>query len=309
MRPGRVVCAGEALVDLAATPAGTPLAAATRLRMLQGGSPANVAVGLCALGVPAALLGTVGADALGSFLVDALRRRGVDTTRTHAVAARTGLVFLSIDRRGERAFLPAREGTADNLLHPRHLGPRPVAGACWVHHSSGPLRPAAGTDALRRLRAAARAGGLPISVDVNLRPGVWPSVRANVTAVRRALDGVDVVKANLDEARALTGARTVDGALRGLRGLCTRLAVVTLGGRGAVALGEGGPVTAAARRVRVVDTTGAGDAFMAALIAGLLGGAAAWEGAGLRRVLARANRAGAAACRVLGATTCWRLPH
>jgi fructokinase len=268
--------------------------------MLQGGSPANVARGLARLGVPSRLLGTVGTDALGDWLRSALQADGVDTRLLWSIkGARTGLVFLSINAQGERHFLPAREGTADNLLTVRHLPAHGLAGVGWVHFSSGPLRTPAGRALIRTLRSRARQRGLPVSVDANLRPGVWPSLAANVEALWKASRGVDVLKCNLEEALALTGTRDVEQALRRMRAHARRLAVVTLGPDGACAMGEDGVVRVPARRGRVVDTTGAGDAFMAGLLQALHG-QLEWSNALLRQALTRGCALGTRVCGGLG---------
>lgn len=303
MKRGRVLCVGEPLLDLVVLPAGTPLQAARGLRMLPGGSAANVAQGLAAQGVRAGVMGTVGQDALGAWLRKRLRNAGVDTRLMAAVPGRrTGVVFVSVDARGERSFLNARESTADLMLGPAHFPAHGLSGVAWLHFTSGPLRTPAGRALVAALRREARERGVVTAMDANLRPGAWPSAAANVAAVLRACRGVDLLKCNLDEARALTGARSVSTALRQLRALAGRAAVVTLGPRGAVALGEGGVVEVDAPRVKVVDTTGAGDAAMAGITACLLG-QPRWSNAVLVQALTRGMALGSRVCTALGATT------
>ncbi|MEW5854207.1 MAG: carbohydrate kinase [Myxococcota bacterium] len=297
-----VLSVGEVLLDLAAWPPGTPLVEMQHLRPLQGGSPANVAVGLSRLGVPTALLGTVGTDVLGDWLIRQLGREGVETGLLARVPQRTGMVFLSVSRGGERQFLHVRHASADNALAPEHLPADVATRAGWLHFSSGPLRTPGGRRAIRMLRSQAARAGVPVSVDVNLRPGVWPSLEANAKAVWRASAGVDVLKANEDEAPALTGERNLERALRRMRAHAGRLAVITLGPRGAMALGQGGVVRVPSPDVRVVDTTGAGDAFMAGLLS-VLAHATDWDDDVLTRALREGCRCGARVCTALGATT------
>ncbi len=309
MKRGQVLCVGEPLLDLVAIPAGTPLLRAGTLRMVAGGGAANVATGLAALQVRAGVMGTVGQDALGAWLLAALAARNVDTSRVGVVARRrTGLVFLSMDAHGNAEFLPAREGTADLALGPEHLPRAGLAGVAWLHFSSGPLRTAKGRKLITTLRRLAVARGIPTSVDANLRPKVWPSLQANVDAVLKAARGVDLIKCNAGEALALTGARSVAAALPRLRALAGRAAVVTLGGDGAVALGQGGVVEVRAPRVAVVDTTGAGDAAMAAITARLLR-APDWNNAVLEAALTDGCRLGSRVCTRLGATTALPRPR
>ena len=259
---------GECLLDLTWVPAGVPAQRATGLMAGTGGSPANVATALARLGVPATLVATVGADGPGAFVTAQLAARGVDTRGVRALAGvRTGAVFIHVDGRGRRTFTPARENTADGLMGPEHLARGRVARARAVLVSTGLMRTAAGARLVRHLRSQAAEAAVPVFVDANLRPKVWRSLQANVTGVWRAARGVTVLKANRQEALALCGTRSVGQALRHMRAHARLAAVITLGSQGAVGLADGAPIRVAAPTTRVVDTTGAGDAFMAGLMA------------------------------------------
>src|SRR5436309_2636717 len=101
-----ILCVGEVLVDLAAVPPGTPLSRMQTLHVLSGGSPSNVAIGISRLGQRASLLTGVGEDALGDWLLRHLRQERVDIGNVWRTPGhRTGLVFLAVDKRGQRSFL------------------------------------------------------------------------------------------------------------------------------------------------------------------------------------------------------------
>jgi fructokinase len=108
-----------------------------------------------------------------------------------------------------------------------------------------------------------------VSVDPNLRPTSWPSVMHAVEAMQPLLEAADILKVNDEEARLITGKNDVDAALRALAGRAGRLAVITLGSEGCIWRLDDKAGNASAPAVEVVDTTGAGDAFVGALLADL----------------------------------------
>lgn len=303
MNGARVLSVGEVLLDLATAPAGTPLSSATTLTMHLGGSPANVAVGLARLGVDVGLLTSVGADALGEWIKRELRVQGVATDGVVSIAGkRTGLLFLSIDEKGNREFLHAREDTADGALGPEHAHEGSLDGVGLLHHSSGPLRFPHGLELVRTLRARARERGIPVTVDGNLRPGLWPSVEENARVVWAESKDCDLFKCNEDEALTITGAGNPVDALHRMRAHCRRAAVVTLGAKGAILVGEGRVIEVPAPDARVVDSTGAGDAFMAGML-GVLMREQSFSDDTLRRAAMLGARMGTQVCTMVGACT------
>lgn len=307
----QVVCIGEVLVDLFAETAGggpAPIAGADVFRPCLGGAPANVAVALARQGVPAALLARVGRDAFGDFLLRGLASEGVSTELMARVDARTGLAFVARDGDGERQFLFYREGGADTTLSDDDLGAVAEGGATWraLHLCGNGLafEPVAG--ALRAAVAQAAAEGVPISLDLNLRFHLWPSQAAADAAVRPLLPSVSFLKADLEEAQVVSGEADPLDAARSLFALGPRLVCVTLGAEGAVYCCDAGAGQVTAPKVDVVDTTGAGDAFSATLLAGLLRhDLAVWGSLDrdeIAHLVRRACVAGARVCRYPGAT-------
>lgn len=301
--PVALVCLGEALIDLVAEEAGVLLKDAARFVRAAGGAPANVAAGAARLGVSSGFVGKVGADAFGSHLEETLAQAGVDTSRLRRDPLhRTGLAFVSLGPSGERDFLFFRHPSADQYLAPEELDEAYLAGARILHIGTlslvgGPAREAT----LRALRVAGGAGALR-SLDVNLRLDAWPSAaRAREVALAAGAD-VEVVKVSADELEFLAGG-VGPAAAAGVMGPATRLVVVTRGAGGAdyhLADGRRGSVSGFA--VEAIDTTGAGDAFVAGLLAGLSTDPSALaDPEALRAVLRRANACGALATLRLGA--------
>lgn len=266
-----VVCMGELLIDFVPTETGRGLADADTFQKAAGGAPANVAVGLTRLGVTSAFMGKVGADGFGTFLADTLAEAGVDTTPlTTTTAALTALAFVSLRADGEREFLFYRSPSADMLFAPTDVDAASLA-ACRIFHF-GSLSLIAEPSRAGTLAAveAAKAAGARISYDPNLRLHIWPDAEAARAGMRQGLAQAHIVKIAADEVAFLTGeADPIQGA-RALWHDELELMAVTLGARGSIWLTAEAEGHAPGMAVTAVDTTGAGDAYMAGLVAGWL---------------------------------------
>jgi fructokinase len=264
-----VVCLGEALVDLVSTRAGVGLDRAPAFRKAAGGAPANVAVGLRRLGSRAAFIGAVGADALGDFLVATLVRAGVDVAAVRRSRRPTAVALVALTRDADREFLflGDRPAHLDLRLTPRMRAVIRRAGI--LHFGSVGLVSEPSRGATLAAIGEARRAGVLVACDPNLRLGLWPSAAAARRLVVRTLPLADIVKVNEEELGLLTGARSVPAGLAALAAMGPPLAVATLGAEGCAYRSPAGEGKVAGFPARAVDTTGAGDAFMAALLAGL----------------------------------------
>lgn len=268
-RTGTVAVAGEALVDL--VPAPVP----GYYEMSPGGSPANVAVALARLGVPARMLARLAQDPLGTLLRAHLA--GNDVRLDHTVTAReqTSLAIVSVGPDGGAAYDFRVDGTADWQWTPAELAsalePGPDGPVVAVHSGSLALTTAPGADALRGLLRAARPTAT-VTYDPNVRPLLMGDPADVLAGAEETLAVADVVKVSSEDLAWLrpdaTPAQVVDEWL----GRGPALVVVTLGADGVVAGSANGlRRQRPARTVDVVDTVGAGDTFMGTLIAGLHG--------------------------------------
>ena len=123
-----VLSFGESLVDFLPDQKGVPLSRVETFRKVVGGAPTNLALGVGRLGRTAALIGKIGADEFGDFIVDSLDQTGVVTSGIHRTdQARTGLTFVTLDQEGDRSFLFYRNPSADELLEPDEVDPELVA--------------------------------------------------------------------------------------------------------------------------------------------------------------------------------------
>ena len=294
-----VVCLGEILVDFVAREAGVSVGEAASFQRVMGGAPANVAVGVSRLGRSSAFLGCVGDDPFGRFLTAELRVEGVDVAGLQTTAAaRTSLAFVSLDAAGERSFVFFRQPGADMLLAAAQLDRARLSRARIFHFGSFSLSAEPAASATREALRLARAGGALISYDPNLRLHLWPDAEAARRAILPLIDQVDILKLSAEELLILTA----DGDARSLWRNSLRALIVTDGGRGARLITPSGDWRAPGFRVRTVDTTGAGDAFVAALLARLAEQPNALAAAP-EETLRYACAAGALATTARGATT------
>jgi len=259
------VCFGEALVDLLPDRRGR-LRECGSFTAHSGGAPANVAVGLARLGLRTAFVGVVGDDEFGHLLALKLAAEGIDPALRFTGEAKTGVWFVALDAQGERSFFtPTGAESADKLIDRRDLA-RVPEGRVFHCGSSAHIRPAA-QEALRAAVRAARAAGMLVSFDPNVRTHLWSDPGQLRALCEDVFPFCDVVKLSEDELVHCLGVTDPLAALDRLESVGVKLACVTSGARGAVGRRAGQTASAPAPVVDVVDTTGAGDGFVAALLA------------------------------------------
>lgn len=285
-----VVCVGETMVLLVPDPPMPPDLAASFRRDV-GGAESNVAVHLARAGRRACWHSVVGDDAFGRFVRARIAEEHVvcDGVRVHA-GHRTGLYIKEFGREGTTVAY-YRDRSAATTLCPEDLP------AVWrrrprIVHTTGitAVLSESSHELVQRLIDDAPAGVLR-SFDVNYRPDLHG--RRAATLLQSLARRADVVFCGLDEARALWGARSVEEVRDLLRGAGT--IIVKEGADGATAFQEGGMRWhSPAPEVQVVEAVGAGDAFAAGVLDGML------AGAGMADCLARGARLAGAALQVDG---------
>lgn len=263
-----VICLGEVLTDFVALDVTLPLQRATNFQRAAGGAPANVAVGLARLGVSVAFIGKVGGDAFGRSLRETLAAEGVDERGlVQAPAAQTALAFVGSDGHGGREFVFYHHGMADTLLHADEVDRDLIANASIFHFGSVTLAAEPSRTATIAAARWAHERGCLVSYDPNVRLEVWDSPRQALDSILEILGVVDVVKVSADELAFLTGTSDASAACRVLLERGPTAAIVTLGGGGCYyqTVNSSGQVRGIP--VDAVDSLGAGDAFMAGLLA------------------------------------------
>jgi ribokinase len=261
----RLICVGDVMVDvLAHLPGALAVGSDTPapVALLGGGSAANTAAWAVAAGVPCTLVGRVGDDVLGRTALDELAAAGIELAVTVDPTLPTGVCIVLVGPDGERTMVPspganAVGGSVLAFAPADHLH---VSGYALFHPQSG----AAALDALARARAA----GCGVSVDAA------SSAPLRAFGVGRFLDAVAPALsfANADEATVFAGTRDVEAAVRMLALRCGE-AIVKCGPDGALWSDGTRLLHVPAVRAVPVDSTGAGDAFAAGVLAARLGGA------------------------------------
>jgi fructokinase len=267
-----ILCFGEALIDFHSE--GRDDRGFARAYVpFAGGAPANVAVAVAQLGGSARFAGMIGRDRLGDFLVDSLQQAGVatdDVVRTSE--ANTALAFVSLDEHGERSFSFYRPPAADLLFRAHHFRAQTFEQPAVFHVCSNSLTDTElAATTLEGMERAHRAGAL-VSIDLNLRPALWPSDRDVHAQVWPALLHAHLVKLSADEFNWLA----VDGHQAALEKLWTgrpRLLIVTDGEKPMRWFHRDAEGELPAYAVDAVDTTAAGDSFVGGLLCQLAAGA------------------------------------
>jgi fructokinase len=265
-----VICVGEALVDFLPEGTGLQVWQVEKWVRCPGGSPANVAIGLARLGAKSAMIGVVGTDEFGTFLLHRLAEEGVNVGHLRRTEeGKTGLVFISLNAQGERSFAFHRVRSAEFFLDLRDVDVAFLSTSRAMHFGSNSLLEPLAQRAVEQMAVAMSQQGKIVSIDPNLRLNLWPKPDELKGLLARLFPLCSVAKLAEDEIAFVTGTTDVEQALVAMRKAGVVLPVVTLGPEGAAFFWQGKVVRAAAPPAKVVDTTGAGDGFMATLLFGL----------------------------------------
>ena len=267
-----LITLGEGMVEFGARTRG-PLRRVRTYDVHAAGSELNVAIGGARLGLRVGWISRVGADEFGELLVAAARTDGVDTSRV--VRAEEGPTGIFVVQRGypvdgESSIMYYRAGSAGSGLSEAELDAEYLRGAA-IFHTTGislAVSPELAAAAKRAATVAAEGGALR-SFDVNYRAKLWTPEAAR-PQVETALADCEVAFCSLEDARTLWAVADAEAALELLASFGPEYAAVSCGAAGGIMVGpDGAVVRAAAMPTNVVDPTGAGDAFCAAVLTGL----------------------------------------
>ncbi len=302
----KVLCIGEALIDMICTDRGSRLADGQNFLKKAGGAPANVAAAIAALGGEVDMAAKVGKDPFGQHLLDLLNEMGVSTKWViQDPNSFTTFAFVSLMEDGERDFYFNRG--ADGQLSVSDLASLNLSEYGIVHFGSatgflpGPLQ-STYIDLLNKAKAA----GALISFDPNYRHLLFPNNTNDfVKQSWHFIQACDFFKLSDEEAMLITGLDTVQAAAAALSAKTNAIFAITLGKEGTLLSTSHGTEIIASIPITPVDATGAGDAFVGAVLYQLLDTKASdlpnlsiesW-----RKIIMNANKAGARTCEYMGA--------
>ena len=261
---------GEALIDFIPSETGRRLCEATSFSPAPGGAPANVAVGVSRLGTPSAFLGKIASDPFGDLLTATLTESDVNTTGVARTdEAKTSLAFVSLRADGERDFLFYRDPGADMLYRPDEVDEGLIADAGILHFGSISLIAEPSRSATLHALDLAEASGTRISYDPNLRFPLWADAHDARAGLLLGWSRARLIKASDDEIRFLSGTDDLESGTRALWTDRLDVVCVTQAGAGVTVFTADSAHAIPGLDVDAVDATGAGDAFVAALLSEL----------------------------------------
>lgn len=264
---------GEALIDFIPAERDTSLKEVSGFSPQVGGAPANVASGVAKLGKNAALITQLGHDAFGDKIIELLQDIGVDTKHVYQTnTANTALAFVSLSQAGERDFAFYRKPSADMLLEAQQIEHLQFESTDILHFCSVDLveSPMKQTH-IAVIDKMLEANGTVV-FDPNLRFPLWESKAALKQTVNDFIEKAHILKISDEELSFITGIEDEAQAIASLFRGNVEIVIYTKGKNGAALYTKEGEVASASGfNVTVQDTTGAGDAFISAMIYQLLG--------------------------------------
>lgn len=253
---------GDACIDL------LPENGSSYLKCL-GGTGTNIAVCLAKLNVNCSLIAKIGDDPLATFILKQLKNEGVNSEYVSlSKSHKTTLIIIDLDKDGERSFTYMVDTGADTRLTEKDLPIFKVGD--WfcissVIFSKNPSRETC-FKAIDRIK---KVDGV-VCIDANMREDMWDIPELMTSVTLKAFQLADIIKASELEILKLTDKESLEEAIDVVKNWPCKLAVITLAGNGSLAIFRNQVFSFEAYKVSVVDMTGAGDAFLGAMISKLM---------------------------------------
>ncbi|WP_066363071.1 carbohydrate kinase family protein [Neobacillus drentensis] len=257
-----VISLGEAFVDFISIDQSN-----TKYMQLLGGATVNVAVGSRRLGIPVYYLCKLGSDVISQFVEQEFTKEGVDTSFTVNTSSKKICgVYVHISENGERYFHSYVNPTPDEVLTEDELRREVFERAKIFYFGSGTLFQEKAKKTTESALTFAKEAGNIIAFDANLRLKRWGSEEHCRQTVSAFLKYANIVKLAEDELHFLTETDSLEAGIDQLSKMKIPYLFITMGSKGAYAIFNENKVFVPAPSVKAIDTTGAGDAFMSALL-------------------------------------------
>ncbi len=265
-----VTAIGELLIDFASKE--TDEAGYPTMKANPGGAPGNFLAALNAYGAKTAFLGKVGEDAFGKLLVGTIADAGIETKGIVTDASVfTTLAFVTFSPDGDRSFSFARKPGADTRLLFEELDLSLIGDAKIFHFGTLSLTDEPVRTTTQKAIAYAKEQNKLITFDPNLRLPLWNSPETAKEQILWGLQNADVVKISDEEVEFLWGdISKEDAAAKLIHEYGIKLAMITLGPKGAYLVNQNANATVRCPSVKPIDTTGAGDIFGGSAVSQLL---------------------------------------
>ena len=257
-----VLIYGDAFVDYIATTKDNDL-----FDLYLGGATVNVSAGVSRLGVPSAFITITGDDETSSFFRRALQAEGVDLTYSiKRPSKRISGVYIHLTEANDRVFASYDNETPDLQVTADELAGEAFESASLFHFCSGTLFHPEARETTAQALQLAKSHGVICSYDVNIRPLRWESEELCRRTALRFLPQADILKLTVDELLFLMEADSMEAGIERLKDYRLPVVFVTDGEHGTHAVFQDETIHVPVVPVQPVDTTGAGDAFMAGII-------------------------------------------
>ncbi|KAK3584119.1 hypothetical protein CHS0354_035195 [Potamilus streckersoni] len=272
----RVICIGRAGVDFYAAEEGVPFELVRTLRKSFGGSPLNIAVGLKRLGVPAGFIGKVSDDMIGHSVLHFLKAEGVNTDgiRIDKAGNLNGIAVTETRPENCRVVI-YRTGAADLSLCPADIDPEYIRPAGMLVVSGTALSVEPSRSAVMKSIDIARAFGISVFTDLDYRPYSWVNPQETARVYWEVIQKSDYLTGNTEEFNclsALPGNPTAESIIGSCMRAGVKMLILKKGAEGSQAYTRTGVITQGAYLVKTRKPFGAGDAFAASLIEGIMNG-------------------------------------
>ncbi|MCJ7466655.1 MAG: carbohydrate kinase [Maribacter sp.] len=260
-----VFCIGELLIDFVAEKQGDDLSKASLFTKKPGGAPANVACAISKLGGKSSFIGAVGVDPFGKYLLRVLEENGVDISQAQRTKSFTTLAFVSLAEDGERDFVFSR-GADKELSYDPEISKQFKGNMVHLGAATALLGGSLET-AYKNYFKDAQTNKAFISFDPNFRGDLWKGqekifIKKCLAFIKKA----HLCKFSLEEAQLLSGKKDLFACCDYLHRIGTQIITITLGAEGTLLSTSNSKQTIRSIRVKPVDTTGAGDAFIGCLL-------------------------------------------
>ena len=269
-RSNDLLTIGEILVDMIADDySDNSSKISLKYEAFFGGSPSNIAMNTKKLGIRSQVAAAVGQDRLGQFLQEHLVRAGMSTSLIQQHPVSTSMVVLT---KSTASPIPIFYRGADAQLSYTEQLAAAVKQSKIVHFSCWPLSASPVRDTMSNVIEAARQENTLLCFDPNYHPSIWMQERDAMEDIRNVISMVDIVKPSEDDATRLFGDDHPEAQVEKFLKLGAKLVILTLGANGALVSNGKEMHQFPSLATKVVDTTGAGDAFWSGLYTGLVEG-------------------------------------
>ncbi|MGG4143722.1 carbohydrate kinase [Paenibacillus algorifonticola] len=252
-----LLAVGELLIDMIAAEYDENFESQTFNKFF-GGSPSNIAMNVKKLGIHSLVASAVGEDGLGSYLINQLRKMDIDTSGIQRAKYSTSMVVLT---KSTATPVPIFYRGADYHLAFNSVLNESLMNSKIVHFSCWPISMEPVRHTIEKVIEIARNNHILVGFDPNYHPMIWQNGEDGIEYVKSIIGKVDVIKPSEDDAERLFGKDTHENQMKKFLDLGAKLVIMTLGKEGAIVSNGIETLKYSSLATKVIDTTGAGDAF------------------------------------------------